>query len=79
MNNKDFELTKKKFESMHFLVKNEAPLSLFSKLISHEERYGIVFGTAYRNRTSGTVFLEFIAKSLGDIMKEQLTKRNFYS
>ena len=78
MNDKDFELTKKKFESMYFLAKNEAPLSLFSKFISHE-RYGIVFGTAYRNRTSGTVFLEFIAKSLGDIMKEKLTKRNFYS
>ena len=47
MNDKDFELTKKKFESMYFLAKNEAPLSLFPKLVSHEERHDIVFGTAY--------------------------------
>ena len=51
MNDKDFELTKKKFESMYFLAKNKAPLSLFPKLLSHEERHGVVFGPAYRNRT----------------------------
>ena len=50
-NDKDFELTKKKFESMYFLAKNKAPLSLFPKLLSHEERHGVVFGPAYRNRT----------------------------
>ena len=33
MNDKDFELTKKKFESMYFLAKNGAPLSLFAKYI----------------------------------------------
>ena len=64
---------------MYFLAKNEAPLGLFSKLISHEERHGIIFGTTYQNRTLGTVFLEFITKSLRDIVKEKLTKRNFYS
>ena len=57
MNDKGFELTKKKFESMYFLAKNEAPLSLFPKLLSHKERHGVVFGPAYWSRTSGTVFL----------------------
>ena len=79
VNDKDFELTKKKFESMYFLAKNGAPLSLFAKYIHHEERHGVLFCTSYGNRTSGTVFLEFIAKSLRHIMKEKLTKRNFYS
>ena len=64
---------------MYFLAKNEAPLGLFSKFINHEERHGIIFGTTYQNRTLGTVFLEFITKSLRDIVKEKLTKRNFYN
>ena len=33
MNEKDFKQTKKKFKSAYFLAKNEAPLSLFPKLI----------------------------------------------
>ena len=77
MDNNDFELTKKKFESVYFLGKNEGPLSLFPKLLSQKERHGIVFGTTYQNRTLGTVFLEFIKKSLRDIVKEKLTKRYF--
>ena len=72
-------LQRKKSKVCIFLAKNEAPLSLFPKFISHEERHGVVSGTAYRNRTSGTVFFESIAKSLGDIVKEKLIKRNFYS
>ena len=77
MNDKDFELTKKKFESMYFLAKNGAPLSLFAKYIHHEERHGVLFCTSYGNRTSGTVFLEFIAKSLRHIMKEKTYQKKF--
>ena len=53
MNEKDFKQTKKKFESAYFLAKNEAPLSLFPKLTSYEERHGVIVGTSSRNRTSG--------------------------
>ena len=61
MNEKDFKQTKKKFESAYFLAKNEAPLSLFPKLIGHKERHSVIVATAYLDRTSGTLFLEYIA------------------
>ena len=79
MNKKDFRKTKNKFESAYFLAKNEAPLSLFLKLVSHEERHGVIVGTAYRNRTLGTLFLEYITKNLKEGLKEKLNMRNFYS
>ena len=45
--------TGQQFESVNLLAKNEAPLSLFPKLISHKERHGIIVDTAHCNRTSG--------------------------
>ena len=64
MNEKDFEQTKKKFESVNFLAKNEPLLSLFPKRISHKERHGVIVNTAYCNRTSGTLFLEHMVENL---------------
>ena len=55
------------------------PLNLFSKLLDHEERHGVVIGTAYRNRTSGTSIIEFIAEDLRNNLKQKLNKTNFYS
>ena len=71
--------TGQQFESVNLLAKNEAPLSLFPKLISHKERHGIIVDTAHCNRTSGTSFLEHMAENLGEGSKEKLNLRNFYS
>ena len=79
MNEKDFEQTKKKFESVNFLAKNEAPLSLFPKLISHKERHGVIVDAAHCNRTLETSFLEHMAENLREGSKEKLNLRNFYS
>ena len=79
MNKKDLAETKPKFESAYFLTKNEAPLSLFPKLLSHEQRHGVILGNAYRNRNSQTEFIQYIAKSLGNHTKNQIENSNFYS
>ena len=79
MNGKDFRQTKKKFQIVYFLAEKEAPLSSFRKLISHKERHSVVVGTAYRNRTLGTLFLEYIVENLRKGLEEKLTARNFYS
>ena len=65
--------TGQQFESVNLLAKNEAPLSLFPKLISHKERHGIIVDTAHCNRTSG------IKGNLREGSKEKLNLRNFYS
>ena len=79
MNKIDFKQTKKKFENAHFLAKYEAPLSLFQERINHKERHSVIVGTAYCNRNSRTLFLEHIAKSLGEVLKEKFNTGNFYS
>ena len=79
MNGKDFRQTRKKFEIAYFSAKKEAPLSSVRKLISHKERHSVIVGTAYRNRTSGTLFLEYIVQNLRKGLKKKLTARNFYS
>ena len=56
INKKDFRKTKNKFESAYFLAKNEAPLSLFLKLVSHEERHGVIVGTASKQNFGDFVF-----------------------
>ena len=42
MRQKDFELTKKKFETAYFIVKEELPISKFSKVLELEEKHGVV-------------------------------------
>ena len=79
MNEKDFEQTKKKFETVYFLVKNEMSLNTYQKLLNHEEKHGVMLGTAYRNRTSGTLMIDFIAESLRNDFKKKFDKANFYS
>ena len=37
----DFEKTKKKFETMYFVVKEELPITKFSKILELEERHGV--------------------------------------
>ena len=68
----------KKFESSYFLAKKEVPLSLFLKLISHQERHSVIVGTGYHNRTLGTLFLEIVAENLTEGLKEKLNSRNFF-
>ena len=79
MNKKDFDQTKKKFESVYFLVKNEISLSTHQNLLNREENHGVMLGTAYRNRTSGTLMIDFIAESLQNDFKKKFDKDNFYS
>ena len=79
MNKKDFKQTKKKFGSAYFLAKNGVPSSLFLKLISNKERHCVFVGTAYCNRTSGTLFLEYIPENLREGLKEMLNTRKFCS
>ena len=79
VNKKDFDQTKKKFESVYFLVKNEISLSTHQNLLNHEENHGVMLGTAYRNRTSGTLMIDFIAESLRNDFKKKFDKANFYS
>ena len=45
----DFEKTKKRFETMYFVVKEELPIPDFSKILELEERRGVELGNAYRN------------------------------
>ena len=40
MKQKDFEKTKKKFETIYLIVKEELPITKFSKILQLEERPG---------------------------------------
>ena len=47
--------------------------------MNHKERHGFKLGNAYRNRTSGTKFIQYIAKSFGNDTKNKIENFNFYS
>ena len=79
MNLKDFELTKKKFETAYFVAKEELPLSTFSKLLCLEERHGVEMGTAYRNRNYGGKMMDYVSESLSNELKQELSNAHFYS
>ena len=54
--------TKKKFETMYFVVKEELPITKFSKILELEERHGVELGNAYHNSMSGSIMIDFIGK-----------------
>ena len=58
MKQKDFELTKKKFETAYFVVKEELPITKFSKILELEEKHGVALGKAYRNNMSGSTMID---------------------
>jgi len=72
MKQKDFEKTKKKFETMYFVIKEELPITKFAKILELEERHGVILGNAYRNSMSGSIMIDFIGKWLSNNLKNTL-------
>ena len=72
MKQKDFEKTKKKFETMYFVVKEELPITKFSKILELEERPGVEHGNADRNSMSGSIMIDFIGKWLSNDLTKTL-------
>ena len=79
MNKKDYERTKKKFDVVYFIAKEEMPMVKFESILSLEERHGVDIGTAYRNRNSGSIFVDSINDSLVEELKTKLENAQFYS
>ena len=79
MKQKDFEKTKKKFETMYFVVKEELPITKFSKILELEERHGVELRNAYRNSMSGSIMIDFIGKWLLNDLKKTLEQSEFFS
>ena len=68
MKQKDFELTKKKFETAYFVVKEELPITKikFTKIL---EKHGVALGKAYVNNMSGSMIIDFNGKWLSNELK----------
>ena len=79
INEKDIELTRKKFETAYFVTKEELNLTKYSQILDHEERHGVNIGTAYRNINAGGSFIDAISESLGNDLKIKLDQANLYS
>ena len=79
MKQKDFEKTKKKFETMYFVVKEELPITKFSKILELEGRHGVELGNAYRNSMSGSIMIDFSGKWLLNDLKKTLEQSEFFS
>ena len=70
MQMKDFELTKKKFETAYFVAKEEIPLAKFSMILELEDKHGVVLGNAYRNNVTGGCMIDYIADNIMKELKE---------
>ena len=62
-----------------FIVKEELPLPLFSKLLSLEERHSVEIGTTYQNCNYGGQLIDYISEKLANDFKVELTNANFQS
>ena len=79
MKQKDFEPTKKKFETAYFVVKKVLPVTKFTKILELEEKHGVALGEAYRNNMSGSMMIDFIGKWLSNELKKELEEADFFS
>ena len=79
MKQKDFEPTKKKFETAYFVVKKVLPVTKFTKILELEEKHGVALGEAYRNNMSGSMMIDFTGKWLSNELKKELEEADFFS
>ena len=75
---KVFELTKKKFETAYFVVKEELPIIKFTMILKLEEKHGVALGEAYRNNMSDSMMIDFIGKWLFNQLKRELEEVDFF-
>ena len=64
MKQKDFELTKKMFETAYFVDKEELPIIKSTKILKLVEKHGVLLGEVYRNNMLGSMMIDFIVKWL---------------
>ena len=74
-----FGKTKLKFETAYFIAKEELPLLKYSQILKLEEKHGADIERAYRNRQSGTTFINYIGEELGKRLEEKISGVNFFS
>ena len=79
MQSADFAKTKLKFETAYFTAKEEMLLLKYPQILKLEEKHGADIGRAYRNRQSGTNFINYIGEELGKRLEEKISGVNFFS
>ena len=79
MKQKDFELTKEKFETAYFVVKEELPITKFTKILEHEEKHGVALGIACRNNMLSSMMIDFIGKWHSKMNWRKNWKRQIFS
>ena len=69
----------KKFEIAFFIAKEKFPFTKFFPLCKMEEKHGVKIGSGYQNDHACASFVHFIALEQLEILKDQLSKVNFFS
>ena len=74
---KDFEPTNKKFVTAYFVVKEELPITKFTKILGLEEKHSVALGEAYRKNMLGSMMIDFIERWLSNEMKKELEEADY--
>lgn len=69
----------KKFEIAFFITKEKLPFTKFVPLCKIEERHGTKIVSGYQNDHACASFVHFIALEQLEILKDQLSKVNFFN
>ena len=79
MQSANFAKTKSKFQTAHFIPKEEMPLLKYPQILKLEEKHGVDIETAYRNNNSWTTFINYIGEELGKRSEKKISGVNFFS
>ena len=74
---KDFEPTNKKFVTAYFVVKEELPITKFTKILELEEKHSVALGEAYSKNMLGSMMIDFIERWLSNELKKELEEADF--
>ena len=68
----------KKFEILFLIAKKKVPFTKFLPLCKIEARHGVKVGNSYQNDHACASFVHFIALEQLEILKNQLSKVDFF-
>ena len=79
MDERDLELTKRKFQVAYFVAKHQLSMTKYAEILKLEEIHSVEIGEAYRTGRYCGTFIDYCSDDIKSLLNSDLCDANFYS